>query len=254
MYSILCDYDGTLIKDNGEIDDKYIDELHDICNNNHFFLLSSSSYNELLKFKKKYSLNINIFSLTSNICLINNEMIISRIPKNIINTLIQLYNRYIYTAYSESENDVVIYRYQERLEVFYPKGDRKIETIIHDDRPSITFAIDNEGVDSFYNKIHSLRLGYKSLGKDKNRELITIYQKHISKSDGYYYIKNKYPDDKIISISDSIFDYDMFEKSDIKIAMRNADMELKNRSEIITQYDNNESGAIRALYNICHLK
>lgn len=254
MYSILCDYDGTLIKDDGQIDTKYLPMLQDICNNNHLFLLSSSSYNELLNFKNKYSLKLNIFSLSSNICLIDGEMIVNKISKNIINTLIKMFNRHIYTAYSESENDVVIFRYQERLEAFYPKGNRIIETIIHDDRPSITFAIANEISESFYKKIQLLRLGYQILGKDKNRELVTIYQKHISKSDGYYYIKNKYPEDKIISISDSIFDYDMFIKSDIKIAMRNADLELKNRSQIITQYDNNDSGAIRALYNICHLK
>ena len=254
MYSILCDFDGTLVKDDGQLEDSYVDTLRDICNNNHFFISSSSTFNDLLNFKNKYNLNISIFSLSSNIMMIDNEIIYKGIPNEIIKTLINLFNRNIYTAYSESENDTLIYRYQERLDFFYPKLNRKIITTVDTDRPSFTFAISNDASDKFYQKIKSLNLGYKSLGKEKSRELIIIYLKPISKSDIYYYIKNKYGDEKIIGISDSIFDYDMFEKCDIKIAMLNSDQELKNRSDIITEYDNNNSGAIKALYNICHLK
>ena len=253
MYSIMCDFDGTLVMDNGEIDSQYLDKLRYVCDNNHLCILSSSSYNDLLNFKNKYKLNLNIFSLSSNIALIDNEIHVNNVSKIIINTLINTFNRYIYTAYSESDKDTLIYKYQERLELFYPKNNRINITTVDDDRPSFTFVLANEIVDKFMAKINNLHLRSKSIAKDRNREIIIIYQNPISKSDGYYMLKNRYKDEKFIAISDSAYDYDMFLKCDIKIAMRNSDMELKKRSDIITKYDNNESGAIRALYDICHL-
>ena len=254
MYSILCDYDGTIINDNNSIDEKYIDMLKDICDNNIFFLLSSSSYNELINFKNKYSLNINIYSLSSNIMYINNEVKFTGLSKYIINTLINDYNRYIYTAYSESANDTLIYRFQDRLDMFYPKNNRKNIIHVDDDRPSVTFVLDNRITEDFYKRIHRFHLGYQSIAKDKNREIIMVFCKRISKSDGYYYLKDEYPNNKIIGITDSFFDYDMIDKCDIKIAMRNGDDKIKNNSDIITKYDNNNGGAIIELYNICHLK
>lgn len=253
MYSIMCDFDGTLVMDNGEIDSKYLDKLKYICDNNHLCILSSSSYNDLLNFKNKYNLNLNIFSLSSNIALIDNEVHVNNISKIIINTLINTFNRYIYTAYSESETDTIIYKYQDRLEFFYPKNNRIKVATVDDDRPSFTFVIANEASDRFKDKLHQLQLRFKTIAKDKNREIILVFKNPISKSDGYYMLKNRYKDDKFIAITDSTFDYDMFLKCDVKIAMRNSDMELKKRSDIITKYDNNESGAIRALYDICHL-
>ena len=254
MYSILCDYDGTLVMDNGTIDSSYLDMLKDVCNNNHLCVLSSSSYYELLNFKNKYNLNIDLFSLSSNIASIDNEIVVNRLPKDIINTLIKSFNKDIYTAYSESEYDTVIFKYQDRLEFFYPKNNRNIISLVNDDRPSFTFCMTNERVDEFISRLNKLRLAYTSIAKDKNREIITVFNKHVSKSDGYYMLKNKYNDEKIIGISDSYFDYDMMLKCDIRIAMKNSDYELKKNSQIITKFDNNNSGAIRILYDICHLK
>ena len=254
MYTILCDFDGTLVMDNGKIDIKYMDMLQDICNNNHLCIISNSSYDTLNKFKTDNNLNIDILSLSSNIASIDNEIIINKLSSIIINSLIDLFNRYIYTAYSESDIDTVIYKYQDRLDLFYPKHNRSIINKVIDDRPSFTFVIQNDGVDKFLDKIRNMHLSYKSIAKDKNREIINVFKLPISKSDGYYMLLNKYNSDKTIGISDSIYDYDMFEKCDIKIAMKNGDLELKKRSDIITKYDNNNSGAIRSLYDICHLK
>ena len=254
MYTILCDFDGTLIMDNGKIDNNYLDMLNDVCNNNHLCLISNSSFDILNKFKNDNNLKIDILSLSSNIASIDNEIIINKLSSIIINSLIDIFNRYIYTAYSESDIDTIIYKYQDRLDLFYPKNNRRLLNKVDSDRPSFTFVIANDGVDRFIDKIRTLHLSFKSIAKDKNREIINVYKLPISKSDGYYMLQNKYNSDKTIGISDSIYDYDMFEKCDIKIAMKNADNELKKRSDIITKYDNNNSGAIRALYDICHLK
>ena len=254
MYTILCDFDGTLVMDNGEIDPNYLDMLHSICNNNHLCLVSSSSFDTLTKFKNKYNLKLDIFSSSSNITEVDGEIRVNKISSVIINTLIEQFNRSIYTAYSEGSEDTLIYKFQDRLDLFYPKKHRLIINKVLSDRPSFTFVIANEARDKFVDKIRQLHLVFKSVAKDSNREIINVYVTPISKADGYYILLDKYKSDKVIGISDSIYDYDMFEKCDIKIAMRNGDYELKKRSDIITKYDNNNSGAIRALYDICHLK
>lgn len=254
MYTILCDFDGTLVMDNGQIDPNYLELLHNICNTNHLCIVSSSSFDILNKFKEKYNLKLDIFSSSSNIALVDNEIIVNKISSIIINTLLDQFNRQIYTAYSEDNNNTLIFKFQDRLDLFYPKLNREIINKVSSDRPSFTFVIANEASDKFKDKIRALHLSYKSLAKDNNREIINVFITPISKSDGYYILLDKYKSDKVIGISDSIFDYDMFEKCDIKIAMRNGDLELKKRSDIITKYDNNNSGAIRALYDICHLK
>ena len=46
----------------------------------------------------------------------------------------------------------------------------------------------------------------------------------------------------------------MISNCEIKIAMLNSDDELKQNVDIITDYDNNNSGLFRKLNDICHLK
>ena len=106
--------------------------------------------------------------------------------------MIDQFNRYIYTAYSECNDDTLIIKFQDRLDLFYPKVNRKIVNTVDSDRPSFTFVIANEMSDKFVDKIRSLHLSYKSLAKDKNREIINIFITPISKSDGYYILLDKY--------------------------------------------------------------
>ena len=55
-------------------------------------------------------------------------------------------------------------------------------------------------------------------------------------------------------MSDSYYDIDMISKCDIKVAMQNADSKLKEIADYVTVFDNDNGGAIKLLYDICHLK
>ena len=66
--------------------------------------------------------------------------------------------------------------------------------------------------------------------------------------------KDEYVNQKIIGVSDSYYDIDMISKCDIKVAMQNADSKLKEIADYVTVFDNDNGGAIKLLYDICHLK
>ena len=255
MYSILSDFDGTLIRSDGSIDKNDLVLLKEIIEKgNNVCIVSSSSYNSLLDFKSKYDLNVDIVSSSSGIAQINNKIITNLIPKILINRLILEYNEFIYTAFGEFNEKAFIFKYHERIKILYPKKESYISDKLEFDLPSITFVIKKTAAMKFIKKIESLELNYRVISSDRYREVITIYRDSVSKSDAYYLLKDEYANKKIIGVSDSYYDIDMISKCDIKIAMQNADSKLKEIADYISEFDNDNGGAIKLLYDICHLK
>lgn len=253
-YSILLDYDGTLINNKGTIDSNDVILLKEIIDKNHICVVSSTNYTGLKEFKKKYDINIDIVSTSSGVAEINNKLITNMIPKALINSLLTEFEDIIYTAFGESLDKSFIFKYKERLDLLYPRKERIIDTVLSFDLTSITFALSIYKSNEFIEKIDDLGLGYAIISKDKNRIILNIFRNSMSKADAYYLVKNEYNDKKIIGVSDSYYDIDMISKCDIKVAMLNSDQELKSISDYITEYTNNEGGAIKLLYNICHLQ
>ena len=254
MYSILLDFDGTLIRSDGTIEYNDVNLFKKIIEENNVCVVSSSSFNSLQKFKNKYKLNIDIVSTSSGVALINNKTITNLIPKIIINTLINEFNDYIYTAFGEYNEKAFIFKYHDRIKLLYPKKESYISDQLEFDVASITFVIKKTKAGQFINKIETLELNYRIISSDRYRDVISIFRDSVSKSDAYYLLKDEYVNQKIIGVSDSYYDIDMISKCDIKVAMQNADSKLKEIADYVTVFDNDNGGAIKLLYDICHLK
>lgn len=254
MYSILLDFDGTLIRSDGTIEENDIISFKKIIEENNVCVVSSSSYNSLQKFKNKYKLNIDIVSTSSGVALINGKTITNLIPKIIINTLIDEFNDYIYTAFGEYNEKAFIFKYHDRIKLLYPKKESYIADRLEFDVASITFVIKRTKAQQFINKIETLELNYRIISSDRYRDVISIFRDSVSKSDAYYLLRDEYINQKIIGVSDSYYDIDMISKCDIKVAMQNADSKLKEIADYVTVFDNDNGGAIKLLYDICHLK
>ena len=254
MYSILLDFDGTLIRSDGTIENNDVNLFKRIIEENNVCVVSSSSFNSLQKFKNKYKLNIDIVSTSSGVALINNKTITNLIPKIIINTLINEFNDYIYTAFGEYNEKAFIFKYHDRIKLLYPKKESYISNQLEFDVASITFVIKKTKAGQFINKIETLELNYRIISSDRYRDVISIFRDSVSKSDAYYLLKDEYVNQKIIGVSDSYYDIDMISKCDIKVAMQNADSKLKEIADYVTVFDNDNGGAIKLLYDICHLK
>ena len=256
MYTILSDLDGTLLNDNNKIDNDDLSLLHKITKNNHLCIITNSNYLNLLKIISDYNLNVDFFSNTSNIARINNEYIKYEIKKEIINNILNKYEDYIYTAYTELDK-CYVFNYVDRIKSFYP-SDVKIINKIESDIPYLFIAISNDIKDSFIKNINELKIEYKIEGNDSKRTILILYKKKLKKKDIFKLLNDKYSDKKIIGISNSYYDIDYINLCDIKIAMNNSDNKLKEIADIITKYDNNSGGAIKELNelinDISHLK
>ncbi len=247
-YLCISDFEGTLIKDNKTISDYTIDILNNFTINNNFVILSNSSIKELIDFKNKYNLNIDIFSVSEGIFIINNKEIKYMINHGDINNLIILFKDYIYTAYT---NDV-IYNYQERLKNLYPKEYKICDKF--NDSTYLNIAIDIKIDNDFTSFLVKNGLSYNCIGKDKNRAFYNIKNSFNNKLDIYNYVINYYKNYKTIGISDSYNDIDLLNKCDIAYAMKNSDELLKNNIKNITLDTNEKDGVATTLNDICHLK
>lgn len=247
-YLCISDFEGTLIKDNKTISDYTIDILNNFTINNNFVILSNSSIKELIDFKNKYNLNIDIFSVSEGIFIINNKEIKYMINHGDINNLIILFKDYIYTAYT---NDV-IYNYQERLKNLYPKKYKICDKF--NDSTYLNIAIDIKIDNDFTSFLDKNGLSYNCIGKDKNRAFYNIKNTIKNKDDCYEILINYYKNKKTIGLADSYSDLALLKKCDISVSMKNGDNKLKENTDYITDYDNNNDGLALFLNDIRHLQ
>ena len=245
-YLCISDYEGTLIKNDNTISDYTTSIINKFIIDNNFIIVSESSFNELIDFKNKYNLNIDLISTNDGILLINNKIIKYEIDLNILSNLFNIFKSDIYTAY----NDKYIYNYQDRLKIMYPK-----DYIITDKFISSTYiniAINILKNDEFISFLKENELSYKLIGKDKNRAFYNIKKIDINKDNAFNVIKEYYKNKKTIGFADSYSDFKLLSNLDIKIAMKNSDNLLKEKCDYITNYSNDEDGLAKFLDNICH--
>ena len=247
MYLCISDFDKTLINDNNSISDYTKNTINKFVKNNNFIIVSESSFDELLEFKNKYDLDIDLMSSSTGILLINNKVIKNEIDSKKINTIITLFKDYIYTAY----NDKIVYSFQERLINLYPKN--YIENNKFESSSFINIAIDINKNDDFINFLNSNDLVYILIGKDKNRAFYNVKNADFNKTNAYNILKDYYKNKKTIGFSDSYSDFKLLSSLDIKVAMKNGDDLIKKSCDYITEYDNNNDGVAIFLNNICHL-
>ncbi len=246
-YLCICDYEGTLIKKDKTISDYTKDTINSFTKDNSFIILSEASINELIEFKNKYNLNVDLASISEATFIIDNKEIKYEITSTDINNLILLFKDSIYTAYS---NDT-IYNYQERLKIMYPKT-YKISSIFNDSS-FLNIAIDIKKDAEFMGFLDANYLVYTVIGKDKNRAFYSIKNKINSKESALNELLNYYKDKKTIGIADSYSDLELLNSCDISVSIKNADDKLKENTKYVTKFDNNEDGVARFLDDICHL-
>ena len=254
MYSVLCDFDGTLVKNDRTINKDDVFRLKNFTSSNHICIVRNSSISELTDFMNLYDLNLDIFSVSSNILYINGEYKLDLISNKVINRIFMDYKDYIYTAWSETVKNTLIYNFLDRLEFIYPKYNRLKISFINEDLCELTVAIENQIADDFKKTLLNNDLYYETFAKDRHRELIMIYKHKIDKTYAAKEMLEAYNDKKIVGITDSYSDIDMINLCDIKVAMENGDQMLKEACDYVTKFDNNNGGAIKFLDDLCHLK
>ena len=247
-YLCISDFSKTLIKNDGTISKYSIDIINEFIKENKFIIISEADIYELLEFKNKYNLNIDIASVLDGIIYIDNKQIKFELDSNIINDIINNFKDDIYTAFT---NDI-IFNYHDRLSNLYPKTYEISDKFNSSTYINIVINVLKE--DEFTNYLKKCNLFYKLIGKDKNRAFYNVKKAFNNKIDVFNYIKNYYKDYKTIGISDSYTDLLLLNMCDIKIAMKNSDKKLLENIELKTRETNEKDGVAIMLNDICHLK
>ena len=249
MFLAILDYDHTLTTNDGVLLDKTIMDINKFVLKNKLCILSEATFNELNEIIESHDLNCDFFSISSAKGKINNKLIFSSLNHNDLNFIINKYNNELYTAFFEDDNNSYVIKYQERLDLLYPKKNRQIITNISEDINSIIIAMNNINLENFYKDLDDLNLDYIILAKDKNRNLVKISSnKYSKKSKIVYLLKDIYKDCRTIGVSDSINDLDFVSLCDIKIAMKKS--ELESKLSITTDLDNSLNGCMDKLFKI----
>lgn len=246
MILALVDLDNTLTTSNGLILEETIKDINEFNNKNKLVIISTSYFNEIDNLLKKYGLEIDFYSISNNIGLIDNKIYKGNI--NLLNELIDKFDDAIYTLWSNDINNTYVYKYQDRLAFFYPKGNLIKLDSFNVNLPNIFIAISNDNIDNFINYINNNELNYNIIAKDLKRHIIRISPKNYSEFDFYKFIINKYKNYKTVGIGDSSSNLDFINLCNLKVAMKNS--ELEEKLEIKTPLDNNSNGALNYLINL----
>ena len=248
MYIVFFDFDQTF-KNPNIISEKDINFFNSFLKDNKAVILSEASITELINYTKSYHFNMDLFSISNQILYEDGIYNYELIDEKIISEIETKFNDDIYTAYGEGINTTYIFKYQERLKPIYPP-----ERINSKSLTSINVVIYNQKYDEFRDYLDKHNLSYVVVAKDLKKAILRIQKTNFTKDKIVELYKIKYPNNIYVGISDSINDLKFIEKCDIKIAMKNADDELKKHVDIITNYNYNESGAIKILDNISKFK
>lgn len=236
-YAFFIDLEGTLLSDLKKINSLSVNILNDLAKNNTVVLTSSMSFNEMINLISSYDLNLNIYSTNEGIGLFDRKLSYDEIDYDFLDNIADG----IYTAILENRDEMKIINYQDRLDAFYPKCKNMLSL-----KPTvITISIFNEFLDDLLHLIESKEYSYNIIGKDNKKTLLKISKNGLTKANSLSFIKDN--SIKTIAISDSYSDLDLLNMCDIKIAMKNSDEKLKKYADIITDFDNNNDGCMKAL-------
>lgn len=248
-YTAICDFDGTLTGATGRLTDTTAAKIKEFMKENKLCIASYTDLAKLEEIRRKHSLACDLFSFSSAAGILNQSGWYLPMPAGIVRQLLTEFDSFIYTAYAVSLNQVYIIHYQSRLELFYPTGERKIVSSIDAPIPGITIALSKEAFKNLCFFLQETGLSYQLLASDRNRDILFISAKP-PKRELVSHLKKLYPGTTTVGIGDSQIDYEFIQYCDIKVAMKNAEEELKKLCDKTTMLENTEDGCMTELIRL----
>lgn len=246
-YIFISDFENTLTNTRGILTTKTINDIKKL--NNKLFIITYSTYDEISNIIRKNSLNCDFFSIISQMGMINNKLESNKINHKILNTIIDEFSDYIYTAYTTDPLYSIVINFQERLTTLYPKNFLEVE-VLEKDVANIIIAINHPHHTSLYEALEYNNLSYKILASDSKRDIVLISKTTYSKADIAKMIKKTYNSYSTVGIGDSESDFEFIRHCDIKLAMKNADEELKKLCDKTTELDCDNNGCMYELLKL----
>lgn len=250
-YVILIDVDGTLVSSGGQtLDNDTVESFKKLKANGHIIVIStgrSLHSIQLLKGIENASfyagmLGEQIFDCDENIVIKNPKTMDSQIVEKFIN---EVENKHLHWTYKDDFAEKTYYEDLlgihsaikcTREDYLEDLKNNKISQIL------INETLPNDIIEKFpmYNYYFM------------PRNYVDVIINGVSKANVVKFFREKYPNHKIVAIGDSDNDMDMFELSDISIAMGNAKKSIQEACTYTTK-SVEEKGVLYALENILNL-
>lgn len=249
-YLAICDFEGTLTDNSGEISPATNDRIRQFTQKHRLCIFSYADFYRLESIWHRCGEAFDFFSFESVMGRIQGQPICQTLDNSTLNALLLLLGDWVYTAYATGRDSVYIFRFQSRLELVYPKGNRTEVSYLNREVSSLTLAVNTGGLPLFYRFAEENDLRYTVVAKDNRRQIIKISPKGFTKEDMLYKLKAVYSDCTTVGIGDSDTDYEYIRHCDIKIAMRNASSELIEKCDYATAEDNLGDGCMKELLRL----
>lgn len=247
---ILCDVDGTILNSKSELTDYTIEKVKEISKDNFFCLVTTTSFDGVKPIYDKLGLNTFISCENSGV-VINphtNEVYNFLLEKHFILELFNILNNNLISMFYKSYNDFFCFEFIDRYKILLNNDNCNIHSgnfnsLELKDATSL-FVIVKPDVDlkSYCDK-HNLLLDF--FGKDQTKAIYKISNPKASKYENSLLLKQLYSFDKVIAIGDSPNDIKMLSLADEPILMKNTS--VKDGSFTLSDFDNNNDGAIKAI-------
>lgn len=268
---VVCDLDGTLLDDNGQINPLTVKLIHELKNAGVLFSIATGRlHNAVLKYAELLDIQIPIISLDGT--LIKNpykdEIVFkSYIPVRYVKRALKYADRYYLKfalcqdeAIYFTEDNSVIQSLLEKNEAVFTQVDsyndyldKTLEIILTGDQKSNISAVTHKmtfpytfGIRSSYYKSQShggvYYIEIRKIGASKGEGLINLC-KHL-----------KIDIEKTAVIGDWYNDKSLFDTDALKIAVANAVPELKKMADYVTKKSNDENGVAEFLEMLLNAK
>lgn len=255
-YLIALDMDGTLLNSNHEISPETKQYLKTLAKQGHKIIISSGRpIRGIFSYYQELELNTPIICYNGSYIYPGEEKDFPEyrfaFPKE---KILQIINDIGYDKLDniilETNNDIYFLKDDESLDVFFTKKNMnvhlgKIEDNLNEDTMTMLIKIKdtkyNNVIESAINKHQNIKLRFWS---GKWYHISEIYFDSINKGKALQKIANYYNIDTnhIIAFGDATNDIELLSYAGTGIAMKNAEEELKNYADKISEFDNNNNG------------
>ncbi len=262
-YLIGIDLDGTTLNAASEISTETLAYLKYVVKQGHKIVIATGRpYRGCREFYDALDLDTPLICDNgSSIYKANDplfEPVYLKIKKSIIDKIFKFSKDHIETAFYSVEDQLFVFRPQERLSFLYHLNHNTLITETPFDKPGlpepygIMMAIRRPfdlPFESFLEFETEGLLTFRSWGKDMNNAVYEVYQKRASKGDAILHVASYLgiPRENIITFGDGLNDVELLKVAHHGVAMKNAVIETKEVSDAITEFDNHENGLIKYL-------
>ena len=231
---IYLDLEKTLLNDDNELSENSKMLLNSLALDNQITILSMAPLSEI-KILTSWP-NCRLVSVLENKALYLGQTETFYLDNNVLNSIIA--DEAIYTAYTIA-CETIIFKYQQRLEDFYPGKYFRLANKIDFLCSFLILAVNKPDFERIKEKLKNNYINI--LVEDTHRVIINVTATESTK-EAFLLRYKKAP---AIGAGDSLSDYEFIKHCEYQVAMKNASPELIDLCKSTTEFDNNHDGVLR---------